>query len=40
MNGANKENKREQEYKEMYYMTSIWNIKRNKENITLIIKSE
>lgn len=40
MNGTNKENKREEEYKEMYYMTSIWNIKRNKKNIALIIKSE
>lgn len=40
MNGTNKKNKKEEEYKEMYYMTSIWNIKRNKENITLTIKSE
>lgn len=40
MNETNKENKREEEYKEMYYMTSIWNIKANKENITLTMKSE
>lgn len=40
MNGTNKEEKREEKYKEMYYMTSIWNIKRNKENVTLIIKSK